>query len=160
MSESRCQRDTSCALRLTLAHSFITSHLISSHLISSIPSPLLLSSPIPHLTAPHLTSPHLTLSPFIYISSASHLISSSSLSDSAIQKMLASLDDPFTRFFEPDRFKTLKVCVGCVFVWAGRQAGRQADGRTDFHCFSAHCCSLGLCAGLILSLMPCARMKV
>lgn len=31
------------------------------------------------------------------------------LSDTAIKKMLATLDDPFTRFLEPEKFKSLQV---------------------------------------------------
>ena len=33
-------------------------------------------------------------------------------SDVAIKKMLATLDDPFTRFLEPEKFKSLRV-LGC-----------------------------------------------
>lgn len=29
--------------------------------------------------------------------------------DNAIRKMLATLDDPFTRFLEPEKFKSLRV---------------------------------------------------
>lgn len=35
--------------------------------------------------------------------------------DVAIKNMLATLDDPFTRFLEPEKFKSLRV-LGCVFL--------------------------------------------
>lgn len=40
------------------------------------------------------------------------------LSDMAIKKMLATLDDPFTRFLEPEKFKSLRVldCFLLKFV--------------------------------------------
>jgi C-terminal processing protease CtpA/Prc len=39
-----------------------------------------------------------SLNPMVYL----HL-------DMAIKKMLATLDDPFTRFLEPEKFKSLRV---------------------------------------------------
>lgn len=43
-----------------------------------------------------------------FISSRLNL-TDASISDTAIKKMLATLDDPFTRFLEPEKFKSLRV---------------------------------------------------
>ena len=38
-----------------------------------------------------------------------NLLTPDCISDAAIKKMLATLDDPFTRLLEPEKFKSLRV---------------------------------------------------
>lgn len=38
--------------------------------------------------------------------------------DAAIRKMVATLDDPFTRFLEPKKFKSLRVQASCSHISA------------------------------------------
>jgi C-terminal processing protease CtpA/Prc len=37
------------------------------------------------------------------------LLSQNCIADAAIKKMLSTLDDPFTRFLEPEKLKSLRV---------------------------------------------------
>ncbi|GJP60963.1 hypothetical protein CLOP_g18180 [Closterium sp. NIES-67] len=47
----------------------------------------------------------------------------------AIRKMLASLDDPFTRFFEPGKFRSLKAGTQGELTGVGLELGFSPDGR-------------------------------
>ncbi|CAI5517896.1 unnamed protein product [Closterium sp. Naga37s-1] len=47
----------------------------------------------------------------------------------AIRKMLASLDDPFTRFFEPGKFRALKAGTQGQLTGVGLELGFSPDGR-------------------------------
>lgn len=47
----------------------------------------------------------------------------------AIRKMLASLDDPFTRFFDPDKFRTLKSGTQGELTGVGLELGFNASGQ-------------------------------
>ncbi|CAI7851889.1 unnamed protein product [Closterium sp. NIES-54] len=47
----------------------------------------------------------------------------------AIRKMLASLDDPFTRFFEPGKFRSLKAGTQGQLTGVGLELGFSPDGR-------------------------------
>jgi hypothetical protein len=38
-----------------------------------------------------------------------NFLSTRCIPDAAIKKMLSTLDDPFTRFLEPEKFKSLRV---------------------------------------------------
>ncbi|CAI5527678.1 unnamed protein product [Closterium sp. Naga37s-1] len=47
----------------------------------------------------------------------------------AIRKMLASLDDPFTRFFEPGKFRSLKAGTQGQLTGVGLELGFSLDGK-------------------------------
>ncbi|KAF9616612.1 hypothetical protein IFM89_030781 [Coptis chinensis] len=59
--------------------------------------------------------------------------------------MLATLDDPFTRFLEPEKFKSLRVHLLFLSIqYSARQSGTQG-ALTGNHLFRACPCSLSNC---------------